>query len=122
MSQPILSVLQEEGVVSADQEPMQLSEFNLMGGVPIVDITKNYRGSGAECVIYDNVTSPDGRILMQGPGYAYFGQRVAGELEFEVQKIDDSKPFGAIGIYESDYYLAGRTFVDDLKTKLDHNI
>lgn len=117
MSQPVLSVLQVKEALSVDKKPMKPHESDLTGGVPIIDIPK-MRGIDSDFIIYDNVTSPDGRTLIQGPGRAYHGIVREGELQFEVQRINSDLPFGLIERYPSDYYLASRDFVKDLESRL----
>ncbi|HLC61256.1 MAG TPA: hypothetical protein VJJ52_07565 [Candidatus Nanoarchaeia archaeon] len=118
MSQPVLSVLQEKGAVSSIKEPMEPAQYDLRSGVPIIDIPRGTRGTTSDFIIYDNVTSPDGRVLIQGTGRAYHGIVVNGEIRFEVQKIGSNLPFGVIGRYPDDYYLANREFVSDLESRL----
>jgi hypothetical protein len=114
----VLSVLQKSAAVSADKEPMKPNQYDLTGGVPIIDIPRGTRGVSPDFVIYDNATSPDSRILIQGRGNVYYGVVRDDELEFEVQKITDTLPFGVIGVYPDDYYIANRAFVDSLETRL----
>jgi hypothetical protein len=98
---------------------MKPHEYDLTGGVPVLDVPRGTRGTSPDFVIYDNVVSPDGKTLIQKPGKAYHG-RVSdgdGELKFEIQRVDNDLPFGVIGRYSADYYLANRSFVDNLESK-----
>ena len=114
----VLAVLQARGVLSPDKKPMKPGESDLTGGVPIIDIPRVAMIGGSDFIIYDNVTSPDGRTLIQGQGKAYHGNVRDGELQFEVQRIGDDFPFGVIEKYPCDYYLANKGFVSGLESRL----
>ena len=118
MLQTVLEVLQAKGVVSTSNIPMKPHEHDLTGGVQVLVVPRGTRGgTSPDFVIYDNVVSPDGRTLIQKPGKAYHGMVRDGELRFETQRVDNDLPFGVIGRYPVDYYLANRSFVDNLESK-----
>jgi hypothetical protein len=114
----VLAVLQARGALSPDKKPMRPGEYDLTGGVPIIDIPRVAMVAGSNFVIYDNVTSPDGRTLIQGTGKAYHGRIRDGELQFETQRIGEDFPLGVIEKYPNDYYLANRDFVSGLESRL----
>jgi len=120
MSQRMIDILKAQGAMSADKTLMKAGEHDLTMGVPVIDVPRRESvGGEADFVIYDSVTSPDGRTLIQGHGNAYHGMVLEGDkLRFEVQKIEANHQFGVIGFYPKDYFLANRQFVDDLRRRL----
>ena len=120
MSQQLRMILQVKGMLDLDKQPMKAREYDLTGGIPIIEIPRVPlgRGGAADFIIYDSVTSPNGAILVQGSGKAYHGTVDGSELRFEVQQIESDYPFGTIGRDKSDYYLANRQFLAGLSSKL----
>ena len=116
MSQSILAVLKGKGVVLPDAQPMKPSQYDLRGGVSIIDISRNPRAAPYDFMVYDNVTSPDGRTLVQGKGTQYAVSVRDGRLQVEDRKkIEEDLPFGVIGAYPNDYYMSSRLFISDLE-------
>ena len=116
MSQSLLEILQQKQALGIDKKPMKPREYDLTGGVPIIEIPRG-TVNPSDFIIYDNVTSPNGVILIQGQGKVYHGRVDDSELKFEVQKIESNHPFGAIGLDKSDYYTANRQFVESLSSR-----
>ena len=114
----VLDVLKDKGALARDESPMRPGEYDLTGGVPIIDVPRTRNYSGPDFTIYDNVTSPDGRTLVQGHGIGYYCTERDGKLEIETRRFDSDHPFGLIGLYPNDYYTANREFVDQLKASL----
>jgi len=110
MPQSILELLQEKGAIPVDKQLMKPSEQDLTRGVPVIEIPRK-RGISSDFMVYDSVTSPNGAVLVQGPGKVYHGTVNAKELRFKVQRIVGDHPFGTMGRDNSDYYTANREFV-----------
>lgn len=117
MSQQIVEILQAKKALAIDKQPMKPHEYDLTGGVPIIEIPRR-AGTASDFIIYNSVTSPNGIVLVQGPGKVYHGRVDGDELRFEIQRIESDHPFGVIGRDNSNYYTANRQFVDDLSSRL----
>ena len=116
MKKSISDLLKESKIIFPNAEPMKPSQYNLRGGVPIIDISRNPRGDQYDFMVYDNVTSPDGKTLVQGIGTRYAVSIREGRLQVEGNgKNDVDLPFGVIGMYPSDYYMSSRQFISDLE-------
>ena len=117
MSQPILTVLIERSAVSVDQAPLS-RDMGQFEGSHIIDIP---RGSGRESydfMVHSNVSSPDGRTLIQNRGIQYAVAVNDGKLKVVDRKEIDVLPFGVLGVrgYNSDYYHTNPEFVDALES------
>jgi len=116
MTQSVLTFLQKKGIIPTD-EPMKPSQYDLRGGVPIIDISRNPRDQPFGFMLYSNVTSPDGRTLIQNEGTQYAVSINEDELQVvDNRKVKESLPFGLIGVHQHDYYLADRELVNKLES------
>ena len=113
MTRRFLAALKEMGAVSPDAHPMKPRECDLSGGVPIIDIPTD---RGVEHVmVYDNVTSQEGTILMQGKGTQYAISVSDGTLQVAASRnVEGNLLVGIIGSYPADYYKVSEQFVRTL--------
>ena len=117
MNTAILKVLKEKEIILPNAEPMVRGQYDLRGGVPIIDILRYPRGAQYDFMFYDNVTSPNGITLIQGKGTQFAVSVRDGRLQVEDRrKTEEDLPFGVIGIYPHDYYMSNRQFINDLES------
>lgn len=117
MNTPLVAELKEKGIILSDASPMKAGQYDLSHGVPIIVVPRKPEVL-CDFMIYDNVTSPDGRVLIQGTGTQYAVSVRNGEIHVDDRRtVEEDLPFGVIGVYPKDYYMANRQFIRDLESR-----
>jgi hypothetical protein len=113
----IIQMLKDKGIVLPDAAPLKARQYDFTNRAPIIAIPRNPHGAEYDFFVYDNVTSPDGVVLIQGNGTQYAIALREEGFQIESQKVNVDVPFGAIGHYPIDYYLSSRQFISDLESR-----